>query len=58
MSSRFTEETVELATLDYFRELGYTVAHGPDIEPEAPAARAGAASRGRDRPIIKVLHDF
>ncbi len=32
---KFTEDTVEQATLDWLRELGYTVAHGPDIEPES-----------------------
>ncbi|MDQ4214746.1 type I restriction endonuclease subunit R [Microbacterium capsulatum] len=32
------ESTVELAVLQYLRELGYATAFGPDIAPEAPAA--------------------
>jgi type I restriction enzyme R subunit len=33
------EETVELATLDWFAELGYTTTHAPDtIDPETPTA--------------------
>ncbi|WP_138413309.1 type I restriction endonuclease subunit R [Sinomonas gamaensis] len=31
------ESTVELAVLQYLREVGYTIAFGPDIAPEAPA---------------------
>ena len=37
----FTESVVEDATLDWFAELGYTVAHGPDLAPgEAASERA------------------
>lgn len=37
----FTESVVEEATLDWFAELGYTVAHGPDLAPgEAASERA------------------
>ena len=32
--SNFTESVVEDATLDWFAELGYTVAHGPDLAPD------------------------
>lgn len=32
----FTESVVELAALDWFREIGYTVVHGPDIAPDGP----------------------
>jgi type I restriction enzyme R subunit len=30
-----TESTVEQAALDWLHDLGYTVAHGPDVEPES-----------------------
>ena len=30
-----TEDDVEQAALDWLRSLGYTVAYGPDIEPES-----------------------
>jgi type I restriction enzyme, R subunit len=37
----FTESVVEDATLEWFAELGYTVAHGPDLAPgEAASERA------------------
>ena len=36
--SRFTESTVEEATLQWLEELGYAVLHGPDIAPEEPGA--------------------
>jgi hypothetical protein len=29
----FTESVVELAALEWFGELGYTIGHGPDLEP-------------------------
>lgn len=29
----FTESIVELAALEWFGELGYTIGHGPDLEP-------------------------
>ena len=32
----FTESVVEDATLEYFAELGYSIAHGPDIAPGEP----------------------
>ena len=38
MTPRFTESVVEEAALDYFRELGYAVRHGPEIAPEEPGA--------------------
>jgi type I restriction enzyme, R subunit len=34
----FTEEEVELAAIDWFRELGYDFVHGPDIAPDEPAS--------------------
>jgi len=38
------ESTVELAALDWLRELGYSIAHGPDLAPgEAQAERASFA---------------
>ncbi len=36
--SRFTEDTVELAALEWLREAGYDYVHGGDIAPEEPAA--------------------
>jgi len=33
----FTESTVELAAIDYFRELGYSYLHGEVIAPDGPA---------------------
>ena len=35
------ESTVEAATLAWFGELGYTLAHGPDLAPGEPAAERG-----------------
>ncbi|MFQ5717661.1 MAG: type I restriction endonuclease, partial [Nitrospinales bacterium] len=32
------EDTLEQTTLGWFRGLGYTVLHGPDIAPGEPAA--------------------
>ena len=29
----YTESVVEEAALDWFRELGFAVLHGPDIDP-------------------------
>ena len=34
----FNENTVELAALEYFAELGYCTLHGPDIAPGEPRA--------------------
>lgn len=36
--SAFNENTVELAALEYFSELGYRTLHGPDIAPGEPGA--------------------
>lgn len=36
--SAFNENTVELAVLEYFAELGYRTLHGPDIAPGEPGA--------------------
>lgn len=36
--SSFNENVVELAALEYFAELNYTVLHGPDIAPGEPAS--------------------
>ena len=32
-SAAFTESTVEEATLSWFEELGYGIAHGPNMAP-------------------------
>ncbi len=34
--SKFTEDVVEQATLEWFEELNYQVVHGPDIAPGEP----------------------
>ncbi len=36
--NKFTESTVEEATLQWLEELGYAVVHGPDIAPDEPGA--------------------
>jgi len=42
VSRTFSESTVELAAIDYFRELGYSYLHGEVIAPDGPAPeRAG-----------------
>ncbi len=38
MSAAFTESSVESATLEWFRELGYATLFGPDIAPGEPKA--------------------
>ena len=35
--AKFTEDTVEQATLEWLTELGYTILYGPDIAPESTA---------------------
>jgi type I restriction enzyme, R subunit len=37
VSKRFSESTVELAAIDYFRELGYSYLHGEVIAPDGSA---------------------
>ncbi|MEC8174187.1 MAG: type I restriction endonuclease subunit R, partial [Pseudomonadota bacterium] len=34
MNAKLNESTIELAALEWFAELGFSVAHGPDIAPE------------------------
>ena len=36
MSSNFTESTVEAAALSWLENLGWRIAHGPDIAPDTP----------------------
>jgi len=38
MMAYLDEDQVEIATVDYFHELGYEYAFGPDIAPDGPAA--------------------
>lgn len=45
MPEPFNEETVERATLDWFRTLGYAVQHGPDIKSETLATEGGPETR-------------
>ena len=40
----FTESTVENAALDWFKELGYEIGHGPEIAPGEPAAERDSLS--------------
>ncbi len=42
--SKFTEDTVELAAIDWLREIGYDYAHGGDIAPGEPAAERASYS--------------
>ena len=42
---KFTESTVEEATLQWLKELGYAVLHGPEIAAGEPAAERNMASR-------------
>ena len=44
MTASFTESIVEEATLGWFDELGYAIAHGPDIAPGEPNAGRAAYS--------------
>jgi hypothetical protein len=44
----FNESTVEDAALTWFGELGYTVAHGPNLRSEPPVEWATSAP---DRPL-------
>ena len=39
---KFSESTIELAALDWLREIGYTIASGPDLEPEGAAPERAA----------------
>lgn len=54
------ESTVEQAALDWFAELGYTIAHGPDLAPGVPTAERDAYSdvvlAGRLRDAIRRLN--
>lgn len=40
--SKFNENIVEQAALEYFAELGYRIVHGPDIAPDEPGAERTA----------------
>lgn len=42
MTEDFSEAVVEEAALDWFRELGYQVIHGPEIAPGEPGAERAA----------------
>jgi type I restriction enzyme R subunit len=60
MTASFTESVVEDAALDWLRELGYAVAHGPEIAPEMPgterASFADVVLAGRLRAAIARLN--
>lgn len=45
MSPMFAESIVEEATLEWFAELGYALAHGPDIAPDGLAPERAAYSQ-------------
>jgi len=47
LTTYFNEGQVELATVDYFRQLGYEFAHGPEIAPDPPAEAPGAGRKER-----------
>ena len=52
--SNLDESTVEQAALDWFRGLGYSVAHGPDLAPGEPAAERDSF---RDVVLVGRLRD-
>ncbi|MFO0580247.1 MAG: type I restriction endonuclease subunit R [Polyangia bacterium] len=58
--SPLDESTVEQATLDWFAELGYSVAHGPHLAPGEPAAERDSFSEvvlvGRLRDALHRLN--
>src|SRR5436853_422897 len=60
MSGGFTESVVEEAALDWLRELGYAIAHGPEILPGEDGAErekvAEAFLPGRLRAAIERLN--
>lgn len=58
--SVFNENTVELAALEYFAELGYRTLHGPDIAPGEPGAERDSYEEvflwGRLRDAIRRIN--
>jgi len=58
--SAFNENTVELAALEYFSELGYRTLHGPDIAPGEPGAERDSYEEvflwGRLRDAIRRIN--
>jgi len=56
----FSEETVEQATLEWFRELGCDTRFGPDIAPDEPAAERASYDEvlllGRLRPALERIN--
>ena len=58
--STFNENTVELAALEYFAELGYGTLHGPDIAPGEPGAERDSYEEvflwGRLRDAIRRIN--
>lgn len=58
--SAFNENTVELAALEYFAELGYRTLHGPDIAPGEPGAQRDSFEEvflwGRLRDAIRRIN--
>jgi hypothetical protein len=47
VSPYLDESQLEIATVDYFRELGYEYIHGAHIAPDLPAPPACALSEDR-----------
>ncbi len=44
MPPSVTESVLEQATLDWFKELGYSVLFGPDIAPDGPTAECASSA--------------
>jgi len=49
VSDRFSESTIEEATLDWLERQGWQVAHGPDIAPDTPGAERTDAHYSRPK---------
>jgi hypothetical protein len=53
------EAQVEIATVDYFRELGYEYIHGAHIAPDLPAPgaarQAGGEADGSHREAVRKV---
>lgn len=49
------ESTLELALLDWLRELGWVAVNGPEIEPEKPGAEGHGVGHGVLNLVLPVI---